>query len=182
VREMVTRAKRTHVGETTQMRIKLWFESYDFDISLSGQEYWLNQSTHEIIRRIHDDPTISFVRFFPDMTAYHKDYDLFLIESKGTTEKNFDNNVFFIETACFENAQKLMANDIRVLLVFETENFEFLAQWANQIIEDDIKKRFSLEESKTLGGSKTPATLIWRSAFCKLDDIFPCMRKLAYYQ
>ncbi len=146
-------------------RVEVYLRGKGFITCCIGQELWLSDEFHKCIRQIHDDRTVDFLRFFPDLAVFHKDWGTFLIQLKATSLKYRTGPNFSIEAASLNNGRLLAKMGVRVLIVWENEPGDFYAEWAGDVFGEELP----FELSRSFAGSGTPTTLVKKVSIPKLD-------------
>lgn len=164
---MKNRGKRFSLADEAVEKLKLTFGKLGFIACQIGQEHWLSGEFHEAIRDIHDDKTVDFLRFFPDLAVFRNDFGIFLVQVKATSPKYRKGLNFATETASLKNDKLLSTMGIRVLIVWENEPGDFYAEWADKVSGDELP----FELSKTFDGSGTPTTLVKKVGIPRLDKL-----------
>lgn len=164
---MKNRGKRFDLADEATERLKRHLQKFGFIVCQIGQENWLSGEFHQAIRHIFDDKTVDFLRYFPDLATFHKDWETFLIQVKATSPKYRSRPNFSTETASLRNDKLLSAMGVRVLIVWENEPGDFYAEWADKVSGDEL----SFELSKRFAGSGTPTTLVKKTDIPRLDKL-----------
>ncbi len=162
---MKDRKERLSLADQALERVEAYLRGKGFITCRIGQEHWLSDEFHERIRHIHGDRTVDFLRYFPDLTVFHKDWGTFLIQVKSTSSKYRRGPNFSTETASLNNDRLLAKMGVRVLIVWENEPGDFYAEWANNVLGEEL----SFELSRSFAGSGTPTTLAKKVSIPKLD-------------
>lgn len=165
---MSSTTERIKQHDETLKRAVIWLRRHQFIVSVNPQEKWLDKELHEKIRYIHDDPNSDFLRYFPDLSAWHVTHGCFLIEIKSTQPEYRTGPNFSIETACFENARNLYRIRVWVLFIFENGVNEFYAQWGWKISKNKTQE-LSFQKTKNFKGSGTPMTIIPKKLIPPID-------------
>ena len=156
--------ERKKLGRESCERLKKRLQASRYIVEDIGSEKWLSPAFRKNIRYVHNNTTIDFIRYFPDLIIY-KNGITKLVEVKATLPEHRAGDNFSIETACLENDKKLCGIGINVFIVFENYPNEFFGNRA------DLIKPFrsvSHELSKNYKGSGTPMSLIKKSSVPKL--------------
>lgn len=123
-----------------------------FILEKTGYEKYVSNNTREILRHIHDDTTIKFLRYMPDYFASIRNQRFFIEfkvmdspilldsrvnELKAITKYNdlTKSNIGVVETAAIENYQNLSKIGVKILVVvFCTFNYrKLLVEWEEKL-------------------------------------------------
>lgn len=157
------------LGKGAEERFKLHLEQMGFIVTRTGQEMWLDSRQHEILRYVHGNVVVDFVRHFPNFVVVQPSTTrCFLAEAKSTSEKYREGENFSIERACFDNLRRINAIGVDVLVAFENQENEFFGQWIQNV---PVKHFDPFETSRYFCGSGTPAALIIKKELPPIDSI-----------
>jgi len=170
--ETEDREARFKLGNEAKERFKEYLKEKGYIIIDSGMENWIPDFFHKIIRSIHNNKTIDFVRYFPDLILLNKSKtNIALIEVKATSKKYREGENFAIETASLRNMQMLEEMGINVLIVFENKPYEFYMAKPSDI---KVFKSYTINEIRNIrllygkNGSGTPMSLIKKKSIRRL--------------
>lgn len=129
------------------------FQKSGFIIEKSGYENFVSQNTRGLLRYIHNDTTVTFLRYLPDLFAHANGKSFFIelkvmdspikYQSRVNTLKDLSghkdlstSNIGVVETASIYNYKKLTSIGVEILLiVYCTFNNKFiLAEWEKNIV------------------------------------------------
>lgn len=144
---------RLELSNRMDSEIVSLFQKCGFIIEKSGYENFISENTRGLLRNIHNNPTVTFLRYLPDLFA-HKEGKSFFIElkvmdspikyqSRVDTLKGLSghndlstSNIGVVETASINNYKKLTSIGVDILvIVYCTYNQKvILAEWENNIV------------------------------------------------
>ena len=172
---MNERKNRFSLGSMAAHRLMRYFGQLKMITCKMGQENWLDSDLHYCIRGIHDSVTVDYIRFKPDLVAFHPDFGCFCIEVKATSERHWYSPNFAIETKSLQTLKLLSKMGILILLVWENQPNQFYGVWIDEN-QPPIFKQFSIKQSRTFEGSGTPMTLVRKRSVPSLHDLFSHLR------
>ncbi len=173
--------ERKNMGEIAANSVSELLKSLGFEMVNFGYENTFSNDVRQKMRRLYNDPTVSFVRFMPDKFAYYNEKNIFLVEVKVcNTPIMYDSrveklkqlsgdqslsktNIGAVETSAIQNYEKLESIGVKVLLVIYSTFHQrpIVAEWVSNVK--------TVHQDKVIYGqgnaSRTPYTNI------NLDDL-----------
>ncbi len=153
--------ERLNLSHNFEKLIIPFLESKGFIVEKTGYENYVSDKTKQILRTEHNDITVRFLRYLPDLFVIKNNMYFFIelkvmdspirLDSRIESLKKITQiddlskeNIGVIETSAHKNYQALKNIGIKVvLLVLSTFNKEtFLADWEDEIVafyEDNVK-------------------------------------------
>lgn len=179
--------ERLSLADRMDSALVTLFQQLEFTVERTGYEDTVSDFSKAELRKIHDNPTVTFLRYLPDLFLWSKDKYFFVelkvmnspikspkrVEHLGAISKINDltrENIGVVETAAIRNYERLTGIGVEILLiVFCTYNpKEILAEW-----EGKITKFF--DDSVRIGegnASFTPYTNIHLDKMRTLKELF----------
>ncbi len=153
--------ERVELSKNMENVIIEFLTSKGFILDKTGYESHVSKETREILRKIHNDATVTFLRYMPDYFARYRD-SFFFIElkimdspikldsrindlRKVTGLNNLSKqNIGVIETAAIRNYQNLGKLDVKILtIIYSTFHpKKLLVDWEKNIkpiYNDEVK-------------------------------------------
>lgn len=144
---------RVDLSSNMDAAIVKMLKELGFVIERSGYEGFIGNETKAELRKIHDNPTVTFLRYLPDLFVWRGNKFFFLElkvmdspikyasrvkhlqEISGLTDLSSE-NIGAVETAAINNYQKLRSIGVEILvIVYCTFNPKLLvAEWENKIV------------------------------------------------
>lgn len=144
---------RLELSNRMDSQIVSLFQKCGFIIEKSGYENFVSENTRGLLRNIHNDTTVTFLRYLPDLFAHANGKSFFIelkvmdspikYQSRVNTLKDLSghndlstSNIGVVETASINNYKKITSIGVEILLiVYCTYNQKFiLAEWEKNIV------------------------------------------------
>ena len=144
--------ERIKLAENMEKHLIRFLLNNNFILEKTGYENYISKETIEILRKIHDNPTIKFLRYMPDYFTKYQDKFFFIelkvMDSPILLDKRVEDlkkitglnnlskqNIGVIETAALQNYEALSKLDVKILfIVYATFNsHKLLIEWENNL-------------------------------------------------
>lgn len=151
---MQTRANRMTTGAAGQAELKYILEQLGFYMVDTGQESWLPEPMHDVMRQVHDDLTVRAIRYQPDLFGWGPRFPYAFWDAKVNTTPDTPN--FTIEEACYNEQYSRYRAGQRVVIAFKDTDGKWRAQWVQQlhVVANNATRRHEAQ------GSMTPYLLV----------------------
>lgn len=161
--------ERIQLGADVQAELAERLRVAGFQIFETGQEYWLSQTAHVMLRFEHNDLMARAVRHMPDLLAWRADWPLAYWEAKANATPDTPN--FTIEKASHDELVARQEKGERVVVAFRDVDESWHANWVQHLTVRQDKSA----ERHAARGSRTPYLLLPKSCTRPLD-IFLSLR------
>lgn len=153
--------ERIKLAENMENFVVKFLLNKNFILEKTGYESHTSKETREILRKIHNDPTITFMRYMPDYFSGFKDKFFFIefkamdspirLDSRVEELKKLTGlnhlsrqNIGVVETAAIKNYENLSKLGVRILVVVYSTFHpkKLLIEWESNIVKfynDDVQ-------------------------------------------